>query len=267
MKAQVSGFRMQAARPYQNPRRRNGTRRRFVAALPVAALPAVIAGDPSLPARPLSRHLPDSLIMLAASWGLVVPVKRLALAKSRLSSYGDQARQELALAFALDVVRAALAAQVVHEVVVVTDDDRAGPALAGLGARVVADAPDAGLNPALEHGAGQLGAGLGIATLSADLPALRPEHLDAALMAVPAGGRGFVVDVTGTGTTLLAAAPGIALAPAYGIGSREGHIGSGAVELPGADGLRLDVDTPQDLAAALRLGVGPATAAAAAGLD
>jgi 2-phospho-L-lactate guanylyltransferase len=201
--------------------------------------------------------------MPAVSWGLVVPVKRLALAKTRLSSYGDAVRQELALAFALDVVAAALAASCVGDVVVVSDDPIARAALARTGARVVADTPDAGLNPALAHGAAQLDGRLGIATVSADLPALRPEDLDAALAAVPAGGRGFVVDASGTGTTLLAAAPGVALAPAYGPDSREVHLRSGAVELPGAPGLQLDVDTPEDLTAALQLGVGPATAAAA----
>ena len=204
--------------------------------------------------------------MPTASWGLVVPVKRLALAKTRLSSYGDVTREELALAFAVDVVTAALAALSVAEVVVVSDDPRARAALADTGARVVRDEPDAGLNPALEHGAAQLAAGLGVATLSADLPALRPEDLDAALAAVPTGERGFVADVGGTGTTLLAAAAGTALAPAYGPGSRDVHLRSGAVELPGAPGLRLDVDTPDDLAAALRLGVGSATAAAARSL-
>jgi 2-phospho-L-lactate guanylyltransferase len=200
--------------------------------------------------------------MPAVSWGLVVPVKRLALAKTRLSSYGDAARQELALAFALDVVAAALAATTVSDVVVVSDDPRATRALADAGARVVSDRPDAGLNPALEHGAAQLAASLGIATVSADLPALRPADLDAALSQVPPEGRGFVVDVAGTGTTLLAAAAGVALSPAYGAGSRDVHLRSGAVELPGAPGLRLDVDTPEDLAAALGLGVGAATDAA-----
>jgi 2-phospho-L-lactate guanylyltransferase len=201
--------------------------------------------------------------MPAVSWGLVVPVKRLALAKTRLASYGDATRQELALAFALDVVSAALAAGNVAEVVVVTDDDRAAGALAAAGARVVADVPNAGLNPALEHGATVLTTSLGVATLSADLPALRAADLDLALAAVPVGGRGFVVDVAGSGTTLLAAAPGQRLAPAYGPGSRAVHLASGAVELDGAPGLRLDVDTPEDLAEALRLGVGAATAAVA----
>ena len=199
--------------------------------------------------------------MPPAPWGLVVPVKRLVLAKTRLSSYGDAARQDLALAFALDVVTAALAASSVQAVLVVTDDPRAAAALTAAGAQVVADDPDAGLNPALEHGAALLPAGLGVATLSADLPALRPADLDAALGAVPTAGRGFVIDLAGTGTTLLAASPGAALAPAYGVGSAAVHVASGAVELPGAPGLRLDVDTPADLEGALALGVGTATAA------
>jgi 2-phospho-L-lactate guanylyltransferase len=202
----------------------------------------------------------------AVPWGLVVPVKRLALAKSRLAAYGDEARQDLALAFAIDVVTAALRTAGVADVLVVTDDDRAADVLAGVGARVVADSPDAGLNPALEHGAELLrvAADVGVATLSADLPALQPADLAAALAAVPAGGRAFVADAAGSGTTLLAAAPGILLAPGYGPGSRGAHLASGALELVGAPGLRLDVDTPEDLVAALLLGVGAATAAVAA---
>ncbi len=197
---------------------------------------------------------------MQASWGVVVPVKRLAIAKSRLSAFGDEQRQELALAFAADVV---LAAVMVAHVLVVTDDERAAEVLAALGAAVVADDPDAGLNPALSHGADLLRSGfplLGVATLSADLPALRAPDLAAALRAVDAGERGFVVDHSGLGTTLLAAGPGAALLPAYGADSRRAHLRSGAVELVAAESLRLDVDTPQDLTAAVALGVGPHTA-------
>jgi 2-phospho-L-lactate guanylyltransferase len=195
----------------------------------------------------------------------VVPVKRLPLAKTRLQSYGDVAREDLALAFASDVVTAALGCDEVLEVLVVTDDPRAAAALEQVGARVVGDLPDAGLNPALSHGAGLLRAGrdIGVATLSADLPALRSDELATALAAVTAGTRGFVTDAAGTGTTLLAAAPGVTLAPAYGPGSRAVHLASGARELPAGRGLRLDVDTPTDLREALTLGVGPATAAVA----
>ncbi len=203
---------------------------------------------------------------MAVSWGLVVPVKRLAIAKTRLASYGEDLRQALALAFAADVVDAALGCALVARVVVITDDPRAAEALAAIGALIAADSPDAGINPALAHGADLLRASddtLGIATLSADLPALRSSDLAATLRQVEAGARAFVADAAGDGTTLLAAGPGAALQPAYGPMSRRAHLASGASELPGAAGLRQDVDTPTDLAIALRLGVGRHTAALA----
>lgn len=204
-----------------------------------------------------------------AAWGVVVPVKRLAVAKSRLRAYGEPARRALALAFAADVVTAALGCPLVAQVLVVTDDEDAAAALTALGARVAPDDPDAGLNPALEHGAELLRAGhpgLGVVTVSSDLPALRPADLSAALSAVPPGARAFVADAAGTGTTLLAASAAVRLAPSYGPGSRMRHAASGAVELAGTAALRRDVDTPEDLRAALLLGVGARTAAVAAGL-
>jgi 2-phospho-L-lactate guanylyltransferase len=203
---------------------------------------------------------------VAVSWGVVVPVKRLPLAKSRLAAYGDAAREGLALAFAADVV---LVAREVARVLVVTDDPAAAALLSALGAEVTPDDPDAGLNPALSHGADLLRAAdpaLGVATLSADLPALRAHELRAALDQVGPGRRAFVADVAGTGTTLLAAGPGAVLAPAFGLGSRAAHLASGAQELSAGPGLRHDVDTPEDLVEALRLGVGPRTRAIALGL-
>ena len=203
------------------------------------------------------------------AWGVVVPVKRLDVAKSRLAAYGQAARRDLALAFAADVVAAALACEVVDEVLVVTDDPSAAQALAALGARVAPDDPDAGLNPALSHGADLLRSRdphLGVVTVSADLPALRPEDLVSVLADVPHEGRAFVADSAGTGTTLLAAAVPAALLPSYGPGSSERHRASGAVELAGSARLRRDVDTPQDLRDALALGVGRRTASVTAAL-
>lgn len=195
-------------------------------------------------------------------WGVVVPVKRLSAAKSRLAGFGDDGRRALALAFAQDVVRAAVACAEVCRVLVVTDDARAAAALTQLGAEVQADRPDAGLNPALEHGATLLrehDGRLGVATLSSDLPALRPDDLAAALTL--STGRAFVADAGGSGTTLLAAAAGAPLLPSFGPGSAARHRASGARELPAADGLHRDVDTPADLARAVALGVGTSTAA------
>jgi 2-phospho-L-lactate/phosphoenolpyruvate guanylyltransferase len=200
-------------------------------------------------------------------WGVVVPVKRLRLAKTRLSAVGDAGRQALALAFALDVVQATLASAVVRRVLVITDDAVAATALAALGADVRSDRPDAGLNPALEHGAAVLRAAdgtLGVATISSDLPALRAQDVTAALRQTRE--RAFVADSAGSGTTLLAAVAAVPLRPAYGPGSAALHRASGARELPGSAGLRRDVDTPADLAEAVTLGVGPATRAALAAL-
>lgn len=202
-------------------------------------------------------------------WGVVVPVKLLSVAKSRLAPYGEAARRRLALAFAADVVTAAMRSRLVVRVVVVTDDPVAAQALTSIGAVVVADEPAAGLNPALGYGAELLRASLpdcGVAALSSDLPALRADDLDTVLAAVPAAGRAFVPDAERLGTTLLAASPGLGLDPAYGEHSRLRHLDSGAVELPGSAGLQRDVDTPADLATAVALGVGPNTAAAVVGL-
>lgn len=204
-----------------------------------------------------------------ASWGVVVPVKRLDVAKSRLAAYGDATRRRLALAFAQDVVSAALACPVVSDVLVVTDDADAAAALAQLGARIAPDDPDDGLNPALAHGADLLRAtspGLGVVTVSSDLPSLRAADLSGVLAAVAPGGRGFVADAAGQGTTLLAAAAPATLGPAYGPGSAARHQASGARPLDAPAGLRRDVDTPADLHDALALGVGEHTAAATAGL-
>ncbi|MEU2560214.1 2-phospho-L-lactate guanylyltransferase [Streptomyces longispororuber] len=205
-------------------------------------------------------------------WTLVIPLKPLARAKSRLApAAGDGLRPALALAFAEDTVAAALACAAVRDVVVVTDDARARRGLAALGARGVPDTPGAGLNAALAHGAAAVRAGrpdASVAALNADLPALRPGELARALESAAAFPRAFLPDAAGIGTTLLCASPGTELRPRFGRDSRARHAASGAVELPltGVDSVRQDVDTGDDLRAALALGVGPHTAAAAAGL-
>jgi 2-phospho-L-lactate/phosphoenolpyruvate guanylyltransferase len=208
-------------------------------------------------------------VVLPVQWGLVVPVKPLVRAKTRLSPYDAATRADLALAFAADVVAAGLSCDLVARVLVVTDDPRAAEVLGRLGAQVGADDPDAGLNPALAHGAELLRShddSLGVAAVSADLPALRGLHLAAVLGQVAVGERGFVADTAGSGTTVLAAGPGASLLPDYGPGSAERHRLSGARPLAAEAGLRRDVDTPADLAAAVRLGLGPHTAAVVARL-
>ncbi|MEU6980568.1 2-phospho-L-lactate guanylyltransferase [Streptomyces sp. NPDC046371] len=203
----------------------------------------------------------------ADGWSLVVPLKPLARAKSRLAPAAAGAlRPRLALAFAEDTVAAALACAAVRDVVVVTDDREAGAALAALGARILADVPGGGLNGALAHGAREVRAaraGAAVAALNADLPALRSAELTRVLEAAGQFPRAFLADAAEIGTTFLSASSGTELEPAFGGASRRRHLSTGAVEirLDGVDSVRRDVDTGEDLAAALALGVGPRTAA------
>ncbi|WP_409329763.1 2-phospho-L-lactate guanylyltransferase [Trujillonella humicola] len=202
-------------------------------------------------------------------WSVVVPAKRLTVAKTRLAPLtagaGDLHR-DLVLALLADTVGAALAAAdgpadvAVVDVVVVTDDPSAAALVTALGARTVPDEPDRGLNPALAHGA-RAARTSAVAALSSDLPALRPGELTAALRAAGSAARGLVADAAGTGTTLLTTVAGD-LGPQFGPGSAAAHAAGGAVPLAGDwPGLRRDVDTPEDLAEAVRLGAGRHTTA------
>jgi 2-phospho-L-lactate guanylyltransferase len=196
-------------------------------------------------------------------WSVVVPVKRLERAKTRLSVHASL-RRELALAMASDTVAACLLTPTVIGVVVVTDDEFAAAAMRALGAQVVADEPDAGLNPALVHGATisrRQHTGAGTLMLSSDLPALSPQSLASLLEQAVAVGTGCVADAEGTGTTVLTTTTSSMPAPSFGAGSRQRHVDGGAVDLTtyADDRLRRDVDTTADLAAAIELGCGPAT--------
>jgi 2-phospho-L-lactate/phosphoenolpyruvate guanylyltransferase len=202
-------------------------------------------------------------------WSVVIPVKRLPEAKSRLAPLSGERRAALALAFASDTVAAAAASPLVAEVFAVTDDEAVARRLGGLGARILPDGVDLNgysrLNSAIE--AGRLRALADaprrrVAALTSDLPGLRTADLTDALLAVPEG-RAFVADTPGSGTTLLLSDAAGRLSPRFGPNSRHAHEASGAALLPdvGAS-LRRDVDTVADLAEVVRLGVGEHTAAA-----
>jgi 2-phospho-L-lactate/phosphoenolpyruvate guanylyltransferase len=205
------------------------------------------------------------------TWSVLMPVKVLAQAKSRLAALAGPRRGALALALAQDTVSAALRCEAAARVIVITDDEVAAGALTALGALVVPDEPRDGLNAALRHGAAYAAArwpGAGTVALSADLPALRPAELARALREAATRPNAFVPDTAGDGTTMYAAAPGAVFQPACGAASRSRHAAGGAAELDldGVPGLRRDVDTPADLRDAVALGLGPRTAPLAAEL-
>ena len=200
--------------------------------------------------------------------GLVIAVKRLADAKTRLASvFAGGSREHLVLAMLRDTIAAARAVSVLHSITIVTPDETAAAAARGLGAEVLPDPtpssdPDP-LNSAILAAAAAVGGRApNIAVLQGDLPALRSVELEEALTQGRSHRRSFVADRHGSGTAALFAF-GSPLDPRFGADSAHRHRDSGAVELTGPwPGLRCDIDTPEDLAAAERLGVGAATAEA-----
>jgi 2-phospho-L-lactate guanylyltransferase len=205
--------------------------------------------------------------------GLIIAVKRLAVAKTRLAPiFSAPTRERVVLAMLLDTIAAAAKAPSLRGITVVTPDDVAAEAARQLGADVLVDpTPDAHpdpLNNAIVAAESVITSGLNappnIVVLQGDLPALQPQELSQAIAAARAHQRSFVADRHGSGTAALFAFGG-PLEPAFGMDSARRHRSSGAVELTGPwPGLRCDIDTPDDLQAARRLGVGAATAQAIA---
>ncbi|MFC9917002.1 2-phospho-L-lactate guanylyltransferase [Agromyces binzhouensis] len=232
----------------------------------------------------------------ADGWTVVVPVKSLTAAKTRLApELGPAERAALARAFALDTIDAARAARAVERVVVVSDEPVVERELRGVpGVDVVPEFGPRGLAAAISHGVavaraersrpaaeavaeGRRGAGAGgsaraVAVLLGDLPAVGPGDLDAALEAAARHPLAFVADAEGTGTTLATALAGVPLAAYFGPGSAARHRTAGFADLVAlhpdavAPGLRRDVDTGDELREAIGLGVRARTADVVVGL-
>ena len=194
---------------------------------------------------------------------VLVPVKTLALAKSRLSGLPDERRQQLAAAFAQDTIAAVLDTPLVERVLVLTDDFRFADKLASAGCTVLPDGAGDDLNASLAQAAAEARRrwpALRPVAVTADLPSLRADDLAAALDGLPPG-PAYVADHLGTGTTLYTA-PYADFSPRFGRGSAVAHAESGAAAITGdLPTLRLDVDDVGDLGRALVLGVGTHTAA------
>ena len=218
---------------------------------------------------------------------VLIAVKDLTAAKSRLAAeFSAPDRTRLVLAMLSDTAAAADAVSMVDSVTVVTPDPLVAETARRIGARVFDEPvrdpallPDERLNHAFAAAAhalrhGHVDADVGgrktvpahrvdVIALQADLPAMRSAELAQAYTRARRGGRSLVVDHHGTGTAalILKDSPD-ELAPLFGGNSARRHTESGAQELDGTwPGLRLDVDTADDVRRAHRLGVGPATSA------
>lgn len=197
--------------------------------------------------------------------GLIIAVKRLSAAKTRLApAFEPGSREAVVLAMLVDTITAASSVIAVRTITVVTPDAVAAEAVRELGARVHVDPTPAGHPDPLNNAIAVTEAAIraetpNVGVLQGDLPALQPRELAEAIARARRHERSFVSDRHGTGTSALFAF-GVPLAPLLGPDSARRHRVSGAAELTGAwPGLRCDIDTPDDLATALGLGVGAVT--------
>lgn len=202
--------------------------------------------------------------------GVIIAVKRLAAAKTRLAAlFSADARERVVLAMLIDTITAAHRVEAVGSITVVTPDETAAAAARELGADVLADpTPEHHrdpLNNAVLAAARSVNSHVAnIVVLQGDLPALRTHELGEALADARGHPRSFVADRQGTGTVALFAF-GVSPDPLFGSDSAARHRDSGAAELLGGwPGLRCDIDTPEDLVEARHLGVGVATTEAIA---
>lgn len=198
-------------------------------------------------------------------WTALLPVKPFALGKSRLAPWAHDLRPDWARAFFLDTLDAVLRTPGVERVIVVSSDPQARALARRADADTVDDTPARGLNAAVRRGARRAATGAvrPVAVLTTDLAALDPSELAHILTEAHTHPRAFLADHTGLGTTILTARTPTLLLPRFEGTSRTRHAASGAHEItsPDVPGARLDIDTPEDLAAARRLGLGPHSAA------
>ena len=192
----------------------------------------------------------------------ILPVKRLELAKHRLSeSLAAPLRARLARAMIGDVLHALELCSSVERTIVVTNEPEVAASARRAGSLVLADSVEdgqsaavaIGVASALEHGFER------VLCVPGDCPTLDPREIQQLLdrRQAPGARRASVVivpDRHGTGTNGLLLSPPDAITPSFGPGSFERHVALAAAS--GADcqvarheSLLLDVDTGADLRA------------------
>lgn len=196
----------------------------------------------------------------------IFPVKPWRLGKSRLALDAGP-RQELARAFALDVLDVLTSVDGVEHVLIVSEEGELRAEANRIGASVLSDRPlvsNDPLNDAIRAGARWAAVRRPtspVVVVPSDLAALTADALASALEGASAFDRAFVPDAWSRGTTLLMAQDPTQLAPAYGPHSAKRHAAAGYRELTDADArARTDVDTIEQLRAARHLGLGARSA-------
>ncbi len=195
--------------------------------------------------------------MLAGTVTAVVPLKALHAAKGRLAATVDSdRRREIVAWMAERVLLACAGAGSVSAVLVVAGDAEAARLARGLGAPALVVA-EPGLRAALDAADAVTAAAAATLVVAADLPLVVPADLDAVVAAAEGSERIVVVVPTlDGGTGALLRRPPDVVRTAYGPGSAEAHVRlAAAAGVPArrleVAGLAADVDTPEQLRAAL----------------
>ncbi len=183
----------------------------------------------------------------APNWTAVVPVKAWRSAKSRLTV---GLRAEIARALTLDTLDVLTSHPDIAQVVVVTADTEVGSEARNRGATVLAEEPG-GLNSAVRQACTWVATHLGdgpTVVVPADLAYLSSDVLAAALAALAQNVPAHIPDISGEGTTLLAASSASAIDPHYGLGSSAAHASAGFSRVADVDArARADTDQLADL--------------------
>lgn len=194
--------------------------------------------------------------MAPSSWSVIIPVKDLSRAKSRMAE-GRPEPSALARAFLADVLDAVLSCPLVDRTIVATSDPEVMQIATHHGATSIDDSSHPGINAGATWAAREARTTGGIVVMVSDLPRLTSTALSRALELAAGHPVSFVPDLQGTGTTMWLAHEPAAMPPRFGLNSREAHLTAGAVDLVERYGdetllpARADADTPEQLDGAL----------------
>lgn len=198
-----------------------------------------------------------------SDYTVIFPVKPWRLGKSRLA-LDARPRQELARAFAFDVLEVLTSVEAIGHVLIVSDEGELKAEANRIGATALGDRPlvsSDSLNDAIRAGvrwAVVRRPSSRVVVVPSDLPALTPDALAEVLAQGSACERAFVPDAWSRGTTLLMAQDPTLLVPDFGGLSGRRHAAAGYRELVDVDArVRTDVDTIEQLRVARHLGLGP----------
>lgn len=210
----------------------------------------------------------------SGSWALV-PVKRFDRAKSRLADALDgPARAGLAAAMLEDVLDVLIRSKLFAGTLVVTSDPDAAAIARRLGAAVIEDVANDGVNAAVAQGVRRLSwwGAARVTIVPSDVPLLTVEEIGALVAAGILSPVAMTPATRDGGTNLLALCPIDVIAPAFGADSLSRHVDAAVkagvepsiVPLKGAG---VDIDVPADLDAVRRSVAGTRTRLSLARLE